>query len=108
MCRLFPFFNFSYYSGCTCLFFLFPFQLNTKLSALFCRDLCNFVEDFLSTSVNNGLSVYLKSPVGKVINKVVFPISLISILCNILQYHFDGLDYLKFEPVTFVSILRAD
>lgn len=51
---------------------------------------------------------FLKSPVGEVINKVVFPISLISILCNFLQYHFDGLDYLKFEPVTFVSILRAD
>ena len=43
------------------------------------------------------------------VNKIiVFSILLISILCNffnfILQYHFDGLDYLKFEPVTFVSI----
>ena len=26
----------------------------------------------------------------------------------IVQYHFDGLDYLKFEPVAFVSIHRTD
>lgn len=69
---------------------------------------------FLSTSVNNFLSVYLKSPITGVAHKVIYflPFYLFlfcAIFLNfIVQYHFDGLDYLKFEPVAFVSIHRTD